>query len=166
MAEREQEEVLSEAVKTQISEVLSCCKAGNVGRLREMILKENADEVLGLCVDPDNGKTVIHLAAIAGNTEALELLLEYGAPWNAVDHSYRTAGDDAEQAGQKECYEILLNHGCRSELILGLLGRRVRKRTLLLFALVSRISLHFHLLESRGRRTTTKWTQSIDGTEL
>lgn len=119
--------VIPEDIQRQVNEVLDCCRTGNHARLREMILKENADEILALCIDPATGKTAVHLAAAQGNTENLEMLLEYGAPWNAVDNEYRTAGDDAEQAGKTECYEILLNHGCRSELILGILGRRVRK---------------------------------------
>jgi type IV protein arginine methyltransferase len=137
MAELESTSMDDAAVQKQVDDVLQCCREGNTARLREMILKENADEVLGFCIDPSTGKTSIHIVAALGNTEMLEMLLEYGAPWNAVDNEYRTAGDDAEQAGQMECYEILLNHGCRSELILGLLGQKVRSN-LVAYTSVSR----------------------------
>ena len=50
-------------------------------------------------------------AAHAGHTEVLRLLLEAGAPWNAVDKQGKCAGEYAIESGQQEAADLLLSAG-------------------------------------------------------
>ncbi|GAU36500.1 hypothetical protein TSUD_316270 [Trifolium subterraneum] len=57
----------------------------------------------------------------------LDLLLTAGSPWNALSPSNLSAGDYAMQEGHQEAYELLLNAGIRSELVLGTIARKEKK---------------------------------------
>lgn len=41
----------------------------------------------------------------------MKLLLEAGAPWNALDRKGNCAGDYAMNAGHQEAYEVLMDAG-------------------------------------------------------
>uniref|UniRef100_A0A6B2L9F0 Protein arginine N-methyltransferase 2 n=1 Tax=Arcella intermedia TaxID=1963864 RepID=A0A6B2L9F0_9EUKA len=66
----------------------------------------------------------MHVAAAKGNVALVQLLLDSGSPWNAVDAQGRTAGEYALEAGNGEVYELLLNAGIRAELILNCVARK------------------------------------------
>ena len=63
-------------------------------------------------------------AAHAGHTEVLRLLLEAGAPWNAIDKRGKCAGEYAMESGQQEAADLLLGAGTQS----GWLTRRAQQR--------------------------------------
>ncbi|KAH0346535.1 hypothetical protein KCU81_g3912, partial [Aureobasidium melanogenum] len=58
--------------------------------------------------DPDNGKTLLHLAAENGRTSVIERCLELGAEVNATDVSGRTALHYAARNGHVEVVKILV----------------------------------------------------------
>lgn len=72
-----------------------------------------------------SGRTGLHLAAETGDWEICEALIRNGAPWNAVDEDGVSAGEIAKKSGFEELYSLLKDEGVRSELILGMLDRRV-----------------------------------------
>eukprot|EP01116_Phalansterium_solitarium_P013371 TRINITY_DN3072_c4_g1_i1.p2 TRINITY_DN3072_c4_g1~~TRINITY_DN3072_c4_g1_i1.p2 ORF type:complete len:344 (+),score=147.74 TRINITY_DN3072_c4_g1_i1:114-1145(+) len=92
------------------------------GRLDD--LKRLVSEGVDVSPRDEHGRTPLHFAALNGHEAMVDALLEAGHPYNVLDDEYRTAGEYAEAAGHAGVYERLLDEGCRSELILGLLGRK------------------------------------------
>lgn len=76
-----------------------------------------------------DGLTPLMHAAKHGHAPILDILLSAGAPWNALSPSNLSAGDFAMQEGHQEAYELLLNAGIRSELVLGTIARKEKKST-------------------------------------
>lgn len=62
----------------------------------------------------------MHFACSKGNLEIVKLLLQNGHAWNAIDNEGSTAGEYAKRKGHNLVYELLLEEGCRAELILGI----------------------------------------------
>ncbi|XP_066367043.1 LOW QUALITY PROTEIN: protein arginine N-methyltransferase 2-like [Miscanthus floridulus] len=60
-------------------------------------------------------------AAAGGHAAVARLLLDCGAPWNALSPSGLSAGD---LASDPDTYDLLLDHSLRSELVLGTVARR------------------------------------------
>ena len=67
------------------------------------------------------GLTPLMHAAEGGHAAVARLLLDSGAPWNALSPSGLSAGD---LASDPDTYDLLLDHALRSELILGTVARR------------------------------------------
>mmetsp|Transcript_34546 Transcript_34546/g.106168 ORF Transcript_34546/g.106168 Transcript_34546/m.106168 type:complete len:351 (+) Transcript_34546:517-1569(+) len=67
------------------------------------------------------GESALMRAASAANVDAVALLLERGAPWNALDRQGRCAGDYATDARSQECVDALVAAGVRAQLLFGLL---------------------------------------------
>ncbi|KAF2324296.1 hypothetical protein GH714_011778 [Hevea brasiliensis] len=72
----------------------------------------------------NDGFTPLMHAAKLGHAAVVKALLEAGAPWNALSPSNISAGDLAMEEGHQEAFEILLNAGIQSELILGTIARK------------------------------------------
>jgi ankyrin repeat protein len=53
------------------------------------------------------GYTALHIAVLENNTEAIKLLLKYGANWQIRDHNGKNALDIAKENGNKESISIL-----------------------------------------------------------
>ncbi|KAF8161132.1 arginine methyl transferase [Crassisporium funariophilum] len=70
------------------------------------------------------GTSPLHAAAYTQNVELVQLLIEKGAIWNAVDHLKNTAGDIALSFNNEAVYNLIRDAGIRSELLLGLLESR------------------------------------------
>ncbi|CAD6342637.1 unnamed protein product [Miscanthus lutarioriparius] len=68
-----------------------------------------------------DGLTPLMHAAAGGHAGVARLLLDCGAPWNALSPSGLSAGD---LASDPDTYDILLDHALRSELVLGTVARR------------------------------------------
>ncbi|KAI8852962.1 S-adenosyl-L-methionine-dependent methyltransferase [Chytridium lagenaria] len=77
--------------------------------------------------DPTTGKSPLHLAALNGHMEAIKTLITLGHQWNAVDLSHKSAAEDAVEAGYTEIWDLLLQEGTRTELILALLGKKEKE---------------------------------------
>eukprot|EP00754_Rhynchopus_humris_P044857 Rhum_TRINITY_DN4437_c0_g2::Rhum_TRINITY_DN4437_c0_g2_i1::g.14219::m.14219/K18477/RMT2; type IV protein arginine methyltransferase len=65
----------------------------------------------------DEGCTALMAAAKGGHAEVISLLVQYGAPWNAVDRFNRCAGDYAIASGQQEIVDQLVQVGVQAELL-------------------------------------------------
>lgn len=73
---------------------------------------------------------MLHFACMIGNMEIVKLLLQYGHPWNLVDDDYKSVGDYAKSFNHPEIYDFLLEEGCRTELLLGLMQRKLKAELL------------------------------------
>jgi hypothetical protein len=51
------------------------------------------------------------LSFFQGHASIVKLLLEAGAPWNALDRKGNCAGDYAMNEGHQEAYEVLMDAG-------------------------------------------------------
>lgn len=81
-------------------------------------------------VDPSyfdpNGMSPLMHAASHGHTDSARLLLDAGAPWNAVNPSGLCAGDLAMEGSHQETVDLLLGFAVQAELILGTITRSKR----------------------------------------
>jgi protein arginine N-methyltransferase 2 len=118
MEENDEMEIIREPTENDKA-LLVAVGQGNVAEVRRL-LKEDAD----VWYKDDHGRTPLHIAARIGNREIIDLLLENGAPWNALDIQERTVGDYAKECANPDIYEILINAGCRAEMILGCVLRK------------------------------------------
>ena len=123
---------------TANAKLLAACEAGNVA-LATAALKEGAEPYYQ---ETKDGKSVLMAAAAAGAKEVVELLLENGAPWNALDRRGKCAGEHAVgkavEAGQRGdaaatqrfqlVIDTIVSAGVRAELILGTLEKKRRER--------------------------------------
>ncbi|KAJ4800883.1 Protein arginine N-methyltransferase 2 [Rhynchospora pubera] len=75
--------------------------------------------------DP-NGMTPLMHAASHGRTAIVRLLLDAGAPWNALTPSGLCAGDLAMDGSHQETVDLLLGFAVQAELILGTITRSKR----------------------------------------
>ena len=58
-------------------------------------------------------------AAEHGQEQLVTLLLEHGAPWNALDQHNKCAGNYATDNNHQRCVDLLVDAGVKAELILG-----------------------------------------------
>lgn len=77
-----------------------------------------------------HGRTMLHFATMTGSLPIVKLLLNYGHPWNLVDDDYKSVGDYAKSFNQPEIYEFLLEEGVRTELLMGLMQRKLKMELL------------------------------------
>ena len=71
--------------------------------------------------DEASGESVLMRAAGQGHLAVVELLLERGAPWNALDRAGKCAGDYAVDAQSQPCVDALVSAGVRAQLLFGIL---------------------------------------------
>ena len=96
--------------------MFEACSKGNKQEI-ESIISENA---LYACQqDGDTGKSPLMAAAEAGHLQVCQVLLDSGAPWNAVDRQGQCAGNYATNNQHWEAVNLLVDAGTRAELILG-----------------------------------------------
>mmetsp|Transcript_31417 Transcript_31417/g.66931 ORF Transcript_31417/g.66931 Transcript_31417/m.66931 type:complete len:451 (+) Transcript_31417:2-1354(+) len=69
--------------------------------------------------DPSTGLSPLMVAARHGNLDICGVLLEAGAPWNAVDRFDKCAGDHATENSHWGVVNFLVEAGTKAELILG-----------------------------------------------
>ncbi len=67
--------------------------------------------------NPNNGTSALMVAAKNGHHELVSLLVQYGAPWNAIDQYGNSAGDYALQAGNQKMVDQLVRIGVQAELL-------------------------------------------------
>ncbi|KAL7533178.1 hypothetical protein ACHAWF_004370, partial [Thalassiosira exigua] len=77
--------------------------------------------------DHATGLSPLMVAAKHGHLKACEVLLEAGAPWNALDRRGKCAGDHATENQKWDVVEALVEAGTRAELILGASLRLAQK---------------------------------------
>lgn len=96
--------------------MLEACKSGN-RQVVEALISENP--VYAYQQENEFGKSPLMAAAGAGYVDICQLLLEYGAPWNAVDRYAQCAGNYATDNQNWEVVNLLVDAGTKAELILG-----------------------------------------------
>ena len=80
----------SEEARIKAELFQSACEGGRVEDVKSL-LRSRAD-----CYSGDSmGKTPLMCAAGRGHDAVVNVLIEYGAPWNALDLDGMTAGDHA-----------------------------------------------------------------------
>ena len=76
--------------------------------------------------NPQNGVTPLMKAAERGEAEVVSLLLQNGAPWNAIDSVGQTAGNYALAKGHQQIVDQLLAAGVSCELLFAALKKKDR----------------------------------------
>jgi protein arginine N-methyltransferase 2 len=114
----EEVEFAEEAKKLEA--IMNASASGQLEELDRLLFKEGGREILGVCRD-EAGRTPLHMACANGHQECVESLLAAGHAWNAVDDSYVSAGEMAQQNGHDIIYQLLIQAGIRTELLLSLL---------------------------------------------
>ncbi|KAG0308949.1 hypothetical protein BGZ97_013212 [Linnemannia gamsii] len=92
----------------------------------EKLLKDGANHSARAA----HGRTMLHFATMTGSLPIVKLLLSYGHPWNLVDDDYKSVGDYAKSFNQPEIYDFLLEEGVRTELLMGLMQRKLKMELL------------------------------------
>ncbi|KAI1317950.1 AAA ATPase afg3 [Mortierella claussenii] len=108
-----------EVAKSQ--ELMQAVAEGKVEKV-EQLLKDGANHSARAA----HGRTMLHFATMVGSLPIVKLLLSYGHPWNLVDDDYKSVGDYAKSFNQPEIYEFLLEEGVRTELLMGLMQRKLK----------------------------------------
>ncbi|KAG0329877.1 hypothetical protein BG000_011909 [Podila horticola] len=110
----EEEVAKSQALMQAVAE-------GKVDKVEEL-LKGGANH----SARASHGRTMLHFATMIGSLPIVKLLLSYGHPWNLVDDDYMSVGDYAKSFSQPEIYDFLLEEGVRTELLMGLMQRKLK----------------------------------------
>ena len=98
------------------------CEAGDTAGVRNAL----AAGCPAHAQETEHGRSGLMLAAGAGHSEIISLLLEAGAPWNAVDRRGACAGNYALDAGHQALVDSLVDVAVRAELLLGASERNAR----------------------------------------
>lgn len=85
------------------------CEASRNGDLDKVIALINCGADVSYF--GNDGFTPLMHGAKFGHAAVVKVLLEAGAPWNALSPSNLSAGDLAMEEGHQEAFEILLNAG-------------------------------------------------------
>ena len=102
-----------------LKKILNACKIGSKEDILN-IMKEEPKKVNFIVCEQDEktGISPLMMAAKFGNIEICELLLEKGAPWNAIDRYGKCAGNYASDAGHQNVVDLLVDAGVKAEFIL------------------------------------------------
>ncbi|MBA3953899.1 ankyrin repeat domain-containing protein [Candidatus Dependentiae bacterium] len=96
-------------LRTVDQQLLAAVKSGNITRIENLIVQQNADvnikDILG------NGNTPLCYAVFKGNTQVIEILLKYGALIDAQRGNGETALALAAYSKNANVIEQLLAHG-------------------------------------------------------
>ena len=111
-------------VSSNVLRMLEACSKGDMGTVQQL-LAENP--MYARQQDEATGQSPLMIAA-RGQPALVQLLLEAGAPWNAVDRQGQCAGNYATDAEQWEIVNYLVEWGTRSELILGAAQRQQQQQ--------------------------------------
>ncbi|KAK9097226.1 hypothetical protein Sjap_022723 [Stephania japonica] len=98
-------------------------RGGDAAAVRALMEEEEAD----VTYFDEGGMTPLMHAAKHGHAGVVKMLLDAGAPWNALSPSSLSAGDFAMDSGHQEAFDLLVNAGVQAELVLGTIARTVRK---------------------------------------
>ena len=107
---------------------MAAAESGNAAEMKGLLGKspDGRPSAQAFYQRDSDGQSVLMAAAASGEMAAVTLLLERGAPWNAVDRKAKCAGEYAIEAGHQHVVDALVDAGVRAELILSALGRNRR----------------------------------------
>lgn len=105
--------------------MLDACSKGDMETVQQLLA---TNQMYACQQDEATGSSPLMVAAARGHAALVQLLLEAGAPWNAVDRKGQCAGNYATDAEQWEVVNFLVEWGTRAELILGAAQRELQKQ--------------------------------------
>ena len=108
----------------KVRQMIQACSVGDMTVIQDLVQQHT---IYVAQQDLETGTSPLMAAAKAGNVTLCQMLLEAGAPWNAIDRQGQCAGNYATDAEQWEVVNLLVEWGTRSELILGELQRSQRR---------------------------------------
>jgi protein arginine N-methyltransferase 2 len=113
---------------TAVSSMIEACSLGNISSVKSLLEKNRESTSFPASEqDKNSGMSPLMAAAKAGHLQVCEILLEEGAPWNAVDRKGMCAGNYATEFEHWDIVNLLVDIGTKSELILGAVARESMK---------------------------------------
>jgi FOG: Ankyrin repeat len=112
----------SQYTEQKVQAMLQACADGNIPLVQSLIeesLQHSTPPLIASLQDENTGISPLMAAADAGHLDLCRILLEYGAPWNAVDRRGKCAGNYATERQHWHVVELLVDAGTKAELILG-----------------------------------------------
>jgi len=105
-----------------IPSMLEACSKGDLSAVQSILdrCKEQHNNAIAASLQDDKtGLSPLMIAAKCGHLELCQLLLEEGAPWNAIDRNGKCAGNYATDLEHWEVVNLLVDAGTKAELLLG-----------------------------------------------
>jgi len=105
-----------------VNAMLQACANGDTPLVQSYLQesRQHSNPPLAAALQDDKtGVSPLMAAAEAGHFELCKLLLEEGAPWNAIDRMGKCAGNHATDRQHWEVVNLLVDAGTKAELILG-----------------------------------------------
>ena len=99
--------------------MLAACASGNLSDVKSLLDQSSNSQLTASLQDESTGQSPLMAAAEKGHIGICNLLLEQGAPWNAVDRQGQCAGNYATDNEHWDIVNLLVEFGTKSELILG-----------------------------------------------
>ena len=109
--------------------MIAACASGNLSQVLSLLDKSSNPQLTAALQDESTGRSPLMAAAEKGHLDICNLLLEHGAPWNAVDRRGRCAGNYATDAEHWDIVNLLVEHATKAELILGASMRSMKGAT-------------------------------------
>jgi len=102
----------------QINKMKQACKINSIPQI-QTLLQNDKTNLLHSHQNPTDGISPLMIAAQSGQLQTCQLLIDKGAPWNAVDRKGKCAGNYATDGEFWEVVNFLVDAGTKAELILG-----------------------------------------------
>jgi protein arginine N-methyltransferase 2 len=102
--------------------MIDACERGDLGLVQSMLSKSkqtcDCGNVSASLQDDKTGFSPLMMAAKNGHLQICHLLLENGAPWNAIDRNGKCAGNFATDNKNWDIVNLLVDFGTQAELVL------------------------------------------------
>lgn len=99
--------------------MIAACASGNLSDVKSLLDQSSNSQLMASLQIESTGQSPLMAAAEKGHVDICNLLLEQGAPWNAVDRKGQCAGNYATDNEHWDIVNLLVEFGTKSELILG-----------------------------------------------
>ena len=99
--------------------MIAACSSGNISLVKSLLDQSSNSQLTVSLQDESTGESPLMVCAEKGHADICTLLLEQGAPWNAVDRKGQCAGNYATDNEHWDIVNLLVEHGTKAELILG-----------------------------------------------
>ena len=96
--------------------MLTACESGDLKQIQSLIQQDSLYRSLQ---DNTTGKSPLMVASAKGHLDCVKLLLNEGAPWNAIDRRGQCAGDYATTAEHWDIVNFIVDFATKAELVLG-----------------------------------------------
>ena len=105
-----------------MDQFFAAAACGDLGVIQAVLERLTRDDVDPGVLTDSNGFTVLHIAALNGQLEAVKQLVLGGMSYRLTDSQGRTAAELALAAGHTAVYEYFLQHAVSAELIMACMG--------------------------------------------